>query len=168
LKIPYATAKAFCAGESNAIEEVYVQERKLLYFVIRSIVIDEEDANDVYQSLFEHILEHPQQIKKPEALESYLLLMAKGEAIDFVRKATRSVPSADLDALYGENEKNPYLESYYPCLTAKENAVVVLHLEGDLPFRKIAALAKMSPQSALNAYRSALKKLKVYYEEKKE
>ena len=168
MKIPYHTAKAFCEGNESAIKEVYLSLRKLLYFVIRSIVNNEEDANDIYQNVFIKVIANAKTIKKPEALQSYFLETAKSEALNFVKKNQRQDLLEDADVLYGEDDApSPYLESYYPFLTPRENAVVVLHLEEGLSFREIEALAKLSRQTIANAYESALKKLKTYYQEKR-
>lgn len=168
MKIPYPTAKAFCEGNENAIKEVYLSLRKLLYFVIRSIVNNEEDANDIYQNVFIKVIANASNITKPEALQSYFLETAKSESFNFLRKHKNEDLVDTMDVLYDQDEASaPYLESYYPFLTPRENAVVVLHLEEELSFRDIEALSHLSRQSIANAYQSALKKLKAYYEEKR-
>lgn len=168
MKIPYATAKAFCEGNENAIKEVYLSLRKLLYFVIRSLVNNEEDAKDIYQNVFVKVLENRETITNPQALQSYFLLTAKSEALNFLRKQKPEDDSEAIDTLYeGDPKEYTYLESYYSFLTPRENAVVVLHLEEGLSFREIEDVTHLSRQSLANAYKSALAKLKSSYEEKK-
>lgn len=168
MKIPYSTAKAFIAGEKDAQEEVYRSTRKLLYFVIRSIVNEEEDAKDVYQNVFVKAIANAATLQKPEALQAYLLSLAKNESLNYLRAKHQEDPSDQIDSLYGEEEtRYPYLESYYPFLSPKENAVVLLKIEGEMSFRDIAALSGLNRQSLNNLYRSALKKIKRFYQEEK-
>ena len=59
VEVSLETAKAFLSGDRAATSEVYLAYRRLLYFIIVSVVKNQEDANDVFDDVFTHLLEEP-------------------------------------------------------------------------------------------------------------
>jgi RNA polymerase sigma-70 factor, ECF subfamily len=161
LRIPLSTARGFIAGDEEAISEVYLSSRKLLYFIIRSIVANKDDADDVYQETFVRILASRAAIKSPKCLERYLTQCAKNAALNFVRERGVRIDACELMDAYGEEDhKNSYLQEFMPFLSDLENAVAVYKIEYGFSFREIAALTGVSRQTADSAYRDALRKIR--------
>jgi RNA polymerase sigma-70 factor (ECF subfamily) len=161
LHIPLSTARGFLAGDVNATSEVYLSCRKLLYFIIRSIVANKDDADDIYQEVFANVLANRSAIKSPYNLERYLVRCAQNAALNFIKKRESLIDYSELMDAYGEDDhKNSYLQEFMPFLTDLENAVSVYKIEYGFSYREIATFTGVSRQTANNAYKSAVKKIK--------
>lgn len=163
MDISKATAQRFLEGDDRAIEEVYVTYRRLLYFIIISILKDPDDSEDVLQDVFSSLLTKRPAIK-PSKLQSYLCQSAKNTAINFAKKRDALIDYSDLLDVYGENDaSNPYLQDLLSGLSDLENIVVVYKIVYDFSFREIASLTGLSRQHANNLYHQALKKMRKIY-----
>lgn len=164
MEITTKCAERFLKGDEAAAEEVYLAYRRLLYFIIVSIVKNKEDAEDVFQDLFTALVAKRPSVKASK-LQSYLCQSAKNAAINFAKKRDSLVDYSDgIDVLYGENDhSNPYLQGLLSGLSDKENIIVVYKVVYDFSFREIASLTGISRQSANTIYREALKKMKKLY-----
>jgi RNA polymerase sigma factor (sigma-70 family) len=161
LRIPLSTARRFIAGDEKAATEVYLSSRKLLYFIIRSIVIGKEDADDIYQDVFVRILQNRSAIRSPNHLERYLAATAKNMALNYVHRRASLIDYAEsMDGYEGDDRPNAYLQSFFPFLTARENAVLVYKLEYGFSLREIGTLMDISRQTADVAYKRAIQKIK--------
>ena len=69
-------AIAFINGEQEAIGQVYVEYKNLMYFIIASYIDNQSDCDDVLSESFLKALEHRQDIKSPENLKSFLCTIA--------------------------------------------------------------------------------------------
>ena len=161
MRIPLSTARAFIAGDEAATAEVYLDCRKLLYFIIRSIVTNPEDAADVYQDVFVSVLKNRSAITSPSHLVSYLARTAENMALNFAKRQGALVDYSDLMDAYGtEEHQNAYLQEFIPFLSDLENAVLVYKLEYGFTFREIAVLTGVSRQTADVAYKAAIRKIR--------
>lgn len=106
VNVSHSATCRFIAGEEQATCEVYETYRKLLYFVIGTIVGNEEDTKDVFQETFAKILASRAKIKEPKNLQSFLLTSARNCAIDFVRKRNALVEYSCLLDIYGEEDRD--------------------------------------------------------------
>ncbi len=161
MRIPLKTARRFLHGDEQAIAEVYLASRHLLYFVIRSLVTDKDDADDVYEDVFARVLAARSSIKDPRHLRDYLVKAAQNAALDAVRKKARPLDYTDLMDAYGEEDHgNAYLQEFAPYLSDLEVAVLVYRLEYGFSYREIASLTGVSRQTANDAYHRTLRILK--------
>lgn len=161
MNVSLTTAKEFIAGDAAATQEVYLAYRKLLYFVIVTIVGNEEDAKDVYQDVFLNLLSHRGAITDPKNLHSYLVAMAKNAAINYVKKRDSLVEYSSLLDFYGEEERhNSYLQDLNTFLSDRENIVVTYRLAYGFTIREVATLTNVSPRQINIIYSQAIHKLR--------
>ena len=161
MKVSTSVAKAFLRGEEEASQEVYQAYRKLLYFVIASIVGSKEDAEDVYQDTFVAVLTNRNQVKSPKDLEWYLLQTAKNLALNAVRKRDALIDYSSTLDLYGEEEKkNDYLQELNQFLNDRENIVVTLKIAYGFTNKEAGKILDVSEREVALIYHQALKKLR--------
>lgn len=161
MRIPLSMARAFIAGDEEATTEVYLNCRKLLYFVIRSIVTDPVDAEDVYQDVCVSVLKNRSAITSPSHLLPYLARTAENMALNFAKRRGALLDYSDLMDAYGaEEHQNAYLQEFMPFLSDLENAVLVYKLEYGFTFREIATMTGVSRQTANVAYKGAIRKIR--------
>ena len=103
----------FIEGDKSAIEKVYLEYKNLMYFVIASYISNQDDADDVLSDSFLKAIEHKNDIKGPTKLKSFLCAIAKNEALNFLKKNSKEIPSDIIDEMYGlEDRTINYLENY--------------------------------------------------------
>ncbi len=164
VKLPLKVSYGFVSGDEASIQEVYVAYRKLLFFIIVSIVKNEEDAKDLLQETFLKAIENRRSIANPKFLDSYLTATARNLALNFAQKKRPEVSYEDLEEVYGEEEKdNVYLQEMNAYLTDKENIVILYKIEYGYSFRAIAALTGIPVSTVALRYKAALAKAKAHY-----
>jgi len=164
LELNLKTAKSFIAGDTEAVNDVYNEYRKLLFFIIVSITKNEQDANDVFQTVFTEILENPPRHIKPEKLQQYLCESAKNQAINFIKKRDALIDYSDLLDIYGEEDcDNSFMQSLLSGLSDVENTIIVYKIVYDFSYREISSLTGLSRQNCINIYKRALIKMRKLY-----
>ena len=151
----------FLKGEDIAIEKVYLQYKNLMYFIIASYVPSRYDAEDILSESFIKVIEHRDELKKPESIKSYIASIAKNQALDFLRKQ-REIPSSDIiDEIYGEEDKtNELLSNFEPLLTNKETIITYLKIGFSYTWNEIVEETGISESTARRLYESAKGKLR--------
>lgn len=161
VNVSLGVAKKFIEGEPSAIQTVYLSYRKLLFFIIVSIVKNESDANDVYQDVFTELLQKPNAIQDPKNLHSYLINSAKNAAINFVKKRDALIDYQSLLDFYANEEQdNPYLQEVTEGLPSLEAVVVIYHLNYGFSFVEIAKITNLSRQTVSSYYHKGIKDLR--------
>jgi len=159
VEVSLETAKAFLSGDRAATSEVYLAYRRLLYFIIVSVVKNQEDANDVFDDVFTHLLEEPPKLQDPKKLQSYLCTAARHSAISFAQKRDSLIDYSDLMDVYGTDEKdNGYLQNLLEGLSDLEAIVFTYKIVYGFSYREISALTGIPRQSANRLYHEAIKK----------
>lgn len=163
MEINTGAAKQFLEGDDRAFEEIYNSSRRLLYFIIISILKDPSESEDVLQEVFANLLAKRPKVK-PSKLQSYLCQSAKNAAINTAKRRDSLIDYSDLLDVYGEEDHdNPYLQNLLEGLTDRENIIVVYKIVYGFSFREIARLTGISRQSANTLYKTALKKMRKTY-----
>ena len=76
----------FINGDDAATGLVFNEYKNLLYFLIASIVDNQEDCADLLQETFLKAMEHKYELKDPTKIKTYLCSIAKNEALSFLKK----------------------------------------------------------------------------------
>jgi len=75
------------AGDDDALAEAYDRWSTLIYSVAMRITADHAAAEDVTQDVFVHLWQHPDRYDpRRGALRSWLCLLARSRALDWVRR----------------------------------------------------------------------------------
>jgi len=76
-------------GQSWAWEELVERYKRLVYSVSLRAGLTEEDAADVFQTVFTLLFEHLRRIRTPEGLPAWFITTAKRESWSVLRKRRR-------------------------------------------------------------------------------
>ena len=81
----------FLDGNQKAFEDIMDRySEKLIYFIF-GFVKDSETAKDLSQDVFVHILMNKEKYNFKYSLKTYLYIIARSKAIDYLRKQKRKV-----------------------------------------------------------------------------
>lgn len=81
MKVSLTTAEKFLHGDENSFAAIYQAYKHLVFFLVRSLLVDQSLAEDCYQETFLKVWETRSNIKSPFAVEKYLLTTARRLAI---------------------------------------------------------------------------------------
>lgn len=86
-------------GDASAWEALVKRYQRLVYAVARSAGLDEDLAADVFQTVFQRLVQHLPRIAEPERLQAWIVTTAKREAWRQRRRAERlvSMTASDVD-----------------------------------------------------------------------
>jgi RNA polymerase sigma-70 factor (ECF subfamily) len=143
-----AAVAAAQRGEGDGVRSLYVRFAGEVYNLVRSILRDEHEAEDVTQHVFAML---PARIKKYEPqgvpFKAWLLRVARNAALDSLR-SRRSVPVEEVRSEYQpqpdeDRHLREALEAAFSELPADQREVVVLrHLVGLTPGEIATRLGK--------------------------
>ncbi|MBO6261385.1 MAG: sigma-70 family RNA polymerase sigma factor [Bacilli bacterium] len=151
----------FIHGDELATQEVYEEFRNLAYFVIATYISNADDCNDVLSNTFLRVLENRQSIENAKNLKQFICTTAKNEAINFMKKEYRSVPTDLIDEMYGSADKsNDVLNLLEPLLTNKEVIVVYYKVIFEMTWEEITRETGIPSSSARLIYKQAKAKLR--------
>lgn len=77
------------AGDHSAFEELYNRHSKKLYWKLKRMVKDPQEADELLQNLFVKVWEKREKIIVQQSFEAYLYRVAQHMAVDYFRKLER-------------------------------------------------------------------------------
>ena len=158
----------FIAKDEEAFNKVYVAYRKLLFFIIISIVKNETIAEDLLQDTFIKVYEAVGNLKDPSSFHSYITLTAKNLALNEIKKMRRVESLDPLLDIYGQEEQSfTLLDEIASYLSDIENTIVIYKIVHERGFQEISSLTDIPLSTVYQIYQKALKKIKDHYERSK-
>lgn len=157
--------------DEEAFNNVYSKYHNLVYYVVINIVKNRNDADDVTQDVFLKMYQKIDQLKT-DNFKSWLLTIARNEALNFVNRNKNKIKASSLD---DENAKdipdNSFsLGKYDDILTEnfdKENKLIlILRIVFDFTYDEIAQQLSLSKSYVYRSYKVAYEKLKRLVEAK--
>src|SRR5262249_37625806 len=131
------------AGDDDALAEAYDRWSTLVYSLAMRITVDHAAAEDVTQDVFVHLWQHPDRYDPQRgALRSWLCLLARSRALDWVRRrraqdryhaaaAAIAPMSAEVDdGVVCQAEAKAVREAVTALPDRQREAVVVAHYPG--------------------------------------
>ncbi len=161
--------KALHRGETAALRQIYLKYKDDLLTVARSLVTDIHTAEDCLQDVFVSLASDKCRIRSN--LKGYLLSSVVNRARDYLRRkvaqsnlqvnmrARRSDVTEPPDVLAQDAQMKMVMRALEK-LSCEQREVIVLHLQGDMKFREVAAMLDMSKNSVQSRYRYGIEKLR--------
>lgn len=154
-------------GNSESLEELYLQINKLVYSYAYSILKDHECAQDVMQDTFIKINEASTKYKPQGKPLAWILKITKNFCLMTVRKNSRE-QSTDIEgneyflnkSVNYKYEEKLVLKAAFKLLDEGERQIVFLYLITGMKHREIAQILGKPLGTILWKYNTALKKLK--------
>lgn len=167
--------KALHRGENAAWRQIYLKYKDDLLTVAQSLVHDVNTAEDCLQEVF--VLLASDGCKVHSNLKGYLLSCMVNRARDHLRRrdaqsncqvnvrSQQADPADPSDAL-AEDDRVEIVTWALERLPVEQREVVVLHLQADMTFRRIASMLGLSINTVQSRYRYGMEKLRQLLKEK--
>ena len=150
-------------GDREAFECVYQELAKPIYTICYRITQSKETAEDITHDVFVKLYNAP-----PDAsvrnIRAWIFQMARNLAIDGLRKNVKWDGQSSKTHLMDSVERMHLrmdMEAAFAKLSGEEREILALYLNGQLGFREIADIVKLSVPAVYRRYRKALKKIQM-------
>lgn len=160
--------KAFLEGDISAFEELVIRYRYNLVYFILQFLKDYHSSEDIAQEVFAYIYLHPDKYSSEYEFKTYLFMLGKRRAIDYIRKLNRTkVTSIEdlqledvrtLEEIIYSNEDSMALKKAVKELKPEYRKVVVLQYLNGFSLAEIAGVMDKSVGSVkVISHRAKLK-----------
>lgn len=149
--------------------------KERVYWHVRRLVLDHEDANDVSQEIFIKIFKNLSSFKGDSGLYTWIYSISVNESLSFLRKNKRrpvgtedpSVLSASLvaDKYFDEQSASRILWNAIELLPDKQKVVFKLKYFDEMPYKEMSEVLSTSEGALKASYHHAVKKIELYIEE---
>ena len=156
------------------------QYRERLYFHIRRMVGNHEDADDVLQNCFVKVYRNIHRFQQNSKLYTWLYRIATNEALTFLEKrnriATASLDNEDVnwnnrlkaETFVNEEKAVKILELAIETLPPKQKAVFNLRYYDEMSYADMSETLETSQGALKASYHHAVKKIEAYVRENAE
>lgn len=94
----------FLSGDIGAFEELVIKHKDNLIFFISRYVKDVHISEDIAQDVFAYVYVYKDKYNFKYAFKTYLFMLAKRRAVDYIRKNHNTVPLYEEDLITDERE----------------------------------------------------------------
>lgn len=148
------------------------QER--LYWHIRRLVVDHEDANDVLQNVFIKVWKNLQGFREDAQLYTWLYKIATNECLSFLeqQKRKQTVSLSDIetglenklkaDSQFDANKLEWKLQRAILALPEKQRIVFNLRYYDEMPYEEMSRVLDTSEGALKASYHHAVKKIEEF------
>lgn len=168
----------FNRGDPAALCRIYEKYRDPLLKVAAALLNDRSGIEDVLHDVFMDFAQTTGRFRLKGSLKGYLSICVANRARDMNRTRQRHsaaaknvspVPDEAMSHPAGSDgpehtamsrESTAKLDAAMAELPDEQREIIVLHLQGRLPFREIARLGEISINTAMSRYRYGLDKLR--------
>lgn len=150
--------------------------QKPLYFHIRSIVLNHDDADDVLQNTFIKIFRYLKDFKQDSKLYTWMYRIATNESITFINQKAKKNKSTTLeyqdkavanlqsDVYFEGNEIELKLQKAMATLPQKQALVFKMKYFQELKYEELSEILETSVGALKASYHHAVKKIEEYLE----
>ena len=171
---------ALCQHRTNlekGFKILMLKYQERLYWHVRRMVFEHEDANDVIQNTFIKVYRSIQKFEGKSKLYTWLYRIATNEAITFLnkkkRKSTSSIDDEDhnlgnqlkADDYFDGDEIQLRLQKALALLPDKQRIVFNMRYYDDMSYKDISEALGTSVGALKASYHHAVKKIENYFRE---
>lgn len=147
---------------------------KRLYWQIRKIVLDHEDADDVLQNVFVKIFKGFHNFKADSKLSTWLFRIAYNESMTFLSNKAKTlkissqelqdflVNSLEADVYFTGDEIQLELQKALATLPDRQKEIFNMRYYDDLKFQDIAKILDLTEGAVKSSYHIAAKKIEAF------
>lgn len=159
---------------SKAFSQLVRQYKQPLYWHIRGIVLNHEDADDVLQNVFIKVYKNISQFKGDSKLYTWLYRIATNESLTFIKKRAKRLQITDetlqnkmiaaleSDVYFEGNDIQLKLQKAIAILPEKQRLVFNMKYFTEHTFEDISEILNTSVGGLKSNYHIAVKKIKEY------
>lgn len=160
--------------KERAFEGIIKKYQEKLYWHIRRLVIDHEDANDVLQNIFIKVWKGLEGFREESQLYTWLYRIATNESLTFLnsKKKVSSISLDDedyspayklkSDPHFDANKLEWKLQMAIQSLPEKQRLVFSLRYYDEMPYVKMSKVLETSEGALKASYHHAAKKIEDY------
>ncbi len=158
--------KRIAAGDMQALEILYRNMSKPVYFYALRLTGSPEAAEDVMQDTFISVLKGSGNYKEKGKGTSFIFTIAKNRATDWLRRNRNTVGLDDISGLPDDNTPVYFSESIITFmqmlspLNKKERDIVIMRLLSDMTLTQISRELGIPKGTVFWTYNNAVKKLR--------
>ena len=160
--------------QSRAFEVLVNTYKQRLYWHIRSIVLNHDDADDVLQNTFVKVFRNIANFKGESKLYSWMYRIATNEALSFLKQKTRKqginneelqnhmLANLEADVYFEGDEIQLKLQKAIATLPEKQKLVFNMKYFQELKYEEISEILETTVGGLKASYHLATKKIEAY------
>ena len=160
--------------KEKAFTEIIKKYQEKLYWHIRRIVIDHEDANDILQNMFIKVWNSLENFREDSQLYTWLYRIATNECFTFLEQLKRRtavslneveatlVNKIKADQNFDSNKLEWKLQLAIQHLPEKQRIVFSLRYYDEMPYEEMSRVLETSEGALKASYHHAAKKVEEY------
>ncbi|MET1259773.1 RNA polymerase sigma factor [Flagellimonas sp. DF-77] len=165
------------ATQAKAFETLVNTYKERLYWHIRRIVLDHDDADDVLQNTFIKVFRNIEGFKGDSKLYSWMYRIATNEALTFLKQKSRKmgvgkselqeqlVANLEADVYFEGEEIQLKLQKALATLPEKQKLVFNMKYFQEMKYDEISEVLQTSVGGLKASYHLAVKKIESYLRE---
>jgi RNA polymerase sigma factor (sigma-70 family) len=158
--------------QASAFAKLIADYKERLYWHIRKIVIDHDDANDVLQNTFVKVFQNINGFKENSTIYTWMYKIATNEALNLIKKKSKhhGVSNADWietkasklesDCYFDGDELSVRLQNAVSKLPEKQRLVFNMKYFDEMKYDNISEILGTSVGGLKASYHIAVKKIK--------
>ncbi|MGE5521112.1 MAG: RNA polymerase sigma factor [Candidatus Dadabacteria bacterium] len=162
------------ATKERAYTSIIKKYQERLYWHIRRLVVDHDDANDVLQNVFIRVWNGLENFKEESQLYTWLYRIATNESLTFLeqQKKRSAVSLSDVesglankvkaDKHFDANKLEWKLQMAMQQLPEKQRIVFNLRYYDEMPYEEMSRVLETSEGALKASYHHAVKKIEEY------
>jgi RNA polymerase sigma-70 factor (ECF subfamily) len=162
------------ATKEQAFTSIIKKYQEKLYWHIRRMVVDHDDANDVLQNVFIRVWNGLENFREDAQLYTWLYRIATNESLTFLegQKKRSSVSLSDIesglsnkiraDKYFDANKLEWKLQLAIQQLPEKQRIVFSLRYYDEMPYEEMSRVLETSEGALKASYHHAVKKIEDY------
>ncbi len=160
-------------GKDYAFRFIVKQYKERLYWHIRKMTLNHEDADDILQNAFLKAWQGLDKFKAESKLYTWLYRIATNETLSFLNKKRKNVTlpldvksemieKLENDAYFGGDEMQLKLQKAILQLPDKQRLVFNMRYFDEMKYQKMANILETSEGALKASYHHAVKKIEEY------
>ena len=160
-----------------AFNKLLSDYKERLYWHVRKIVIDHDDANDVLQNTFIKVFYNINSFKQNSSIYTWMFRIATNESLNYINKKAKKIGISNEEWIAEKSDKlksDPYfdgdevelkLQKAISKLPEKQRIVFNMRYFEEMKYEKISEILGTSEGGLKASYHHAVKKIKTYINE---
>ncbi|QQX76561.1 MULTISPECIES: RNA polymerase sigma factor [Aequorivita] len=165
------TALQTDGAKEAAFRELVAQYKERLYWQIRNMVLDHDDADDVLQNTFIKIFRNIKSFKGESKLHTWMYRIAANESITFLNKKARrnnvsidnvkdnAVRKLETDVYFEGDQLQLEFQKAIATLPEKQRLIFTMKYFEDHTFEELSEILETSVGGLKSSYHIAVKKI---------
>jgi RNA polymerase sigma-70 factor (ECF subfamily) len=160
--------------QNEAFQKLLHNYQKPLYYHIRNIVLNHDDADDVLQNTFIKVFQNLKKFKGDSKLFSWMYRIATNEALTFIKQKAqknktsteelnaKTIDNLQSDVYFEGDEIQIKLQKAIALLPHKQQLVFKMKYFEELKYEEIATILETSVGALKASYHHAVKKIEAF------